>query len=86
MYTLVKYINSVVITDRERVLNVLKFVVIIFISVSYFKSQNYMKIMSKNLIGIANLHISTIVLLNSNSDVFHFDDFNYGRRSQPYFF
>jgi hypothetical protein len=41
-------------------LNVLKFVVIIFISLSYFKSQNYMKIIRKNLIGIANLHISTI--------------------------
>ena len=48
-------------------LNVLKFVVIIFISLSYFKSQNYMKIMRKNLIGIANLHISTIVLLNAGT-------------------
>ena len=48
-------------------LKVLKFVVIIFISLSYFKSQNYMKIMSKNLIGIANLHISTIVLLNAGT-------------------
>jgi hypothetical protein len=38
-------------------LNVLKFVVIIFISLSYFKSQIYMKIMRKNLIGIANIHI-----------------------------
>jgi hypothetical protein len=34
---------------------------------SYFKSQNYMKIMRKNLIGIANLHISTIVLLNAGT-------------------
>jgi hypothetical protein len=48
-------------------LNVLKFVVIIFISLSYFKSQNYMKIMRKNLIGIANLHISTIFLLNAGT-------------------
>ena len=31
------------------------------------KSQNYMKIMRKNLIGIANLHISTIVLLNAGT-------------------
>jgi hypothetical protein len=44
-------------------LNVLKFVLIIFISLSYFKSQNYMKIMRKNLIGIANLHISTIIFI-----------------------
>jgi hypothetical protein len=50
-------------------LNVLKFVVIIFISLSYFKSQNYMKIIRKNLIGIANLHISTIFLLKANSVV-----------------
>ena len=48
-------------------LNVLKFVLIIFISLSYFKSQNYMKVMRKNLIGIANLHISTIVLLNAGT-------------------
>ena len=45
----------------------MKFVLIIFISLSYFKSQNYMKIMWKNLIGIANLHISTIVLLNAGT-------------------
>jgi hypothetical protein len=45
----------------------LKFVVIIFISLSYFKSQNYMKIMRKNLIGIANLHISTIFLLKAGT-------------------
>jgi hypothetical protein len=25
-------------------------------------------------------------LFNINSVVFHFDDFNYGRRSKPYFF
>ena len=45
----------------------LKFVVIIFISLSYFKSQKYMKIMRTNLIGIANLHISTIFLLNAGT-------------------
>jgi hypothetical protein len=48
-------------------LNVLKFVVIIFISLSYFKSQNYMKIMRTKIIGIANLHISTIFLLNAGT-------------------
>jgi hypothetical protein len=48
-------------------LNVLKFVVIIFISLSYFKSQNYMKIIRKNFIGIANLHISTIFLLKAGT-------------------
>ena len=48
-------------------LNVLKFVVIIFIPLSYFKSQKYMKIMRKNLIVIANLHISTIVLLKAGT-------------------
>jgi hypothetical protein len=45
----------------------LKFVLIIFISLSYFKSQNYMKIMRKNLIGIANWHISTIVPLSAGT-------------------
>jgi hypothetical protein len=37
------------------------------LSLSYFKSQNYMKIMRKNLIGIVNLHISTIVLLKTGT-------------------
>jgi hypothetical protein len=46
---------------------VLKFVVIIFISLSYFKSQTFMKIMRKNLIGRVNIHISTIVLLNAGT-------------------
>ena len=45
----------------------MKFVVIIFISLSYFKSQNYMKIMRTKIIGIANLHISTIFLLNAGT-------------------
>jgi uncharacterized membrane protein len=45
----------------------LKFVAIIFISLSYFKSQNYMKIIRKNLLGIANLHISTIFLLKAGT-------------------
>ena len=48
-------------------LNVLKFVVIIFIPLSYFKSQKYMKIMRNKLIGIANLHISTIFLLKAGT-------------------
>ena len=45
----------------------MKFVLIIFISLSYFKSQNYMKIIRKNLLGIANLHISTIFLLKAGT-------------------
>jgi hypothetical protein len=85
MYTWVKYINSVVITDRERDVGVWKnfkvyfkwccnkspfdinSLVFHFDDLSYFKSQNYMKIMRKNLIGIDNLHISTIILLNAGT-------------------
>ena len=61
MYTWVKYINSVVITDRERDVEVWKNVKV------YFKWG-----WSKSSFDI-------------NSVVFHFDDFNYGRRSQPFF-
>jgi hypothetical protein len=62
MYTWVKYINSVVITDRERDVEVLKNVKV------YFKwGWNKLKFDIKSV-------------------VFHFDDFNYGRRWQSYFF
>jgi hypothetical protein len=62
MYTWVKYINSVVITDRERDVKVLKNVKV------YFKW-----VWNKSTFDI-------------NSVVFNVDDFNYGRRSQPYLF
>jgi hypothetical protein len=62
MYTWVKYINSVVITDRERDVKVLKNVKV------YFKW-----VWNKSPFDI-------------NSVVFNVDDFNYGRRSQPYLF
>jgi hypothetical protein len=62
MYTWVKYINSVVITDRERDVKVLKNVKV------YFKWG-----WNKSPFDI-------------NSVVFNVDDFNYGRRSQPYIF
>jgi hypothetical protein len=62
MYTWVKYINSVVITDRERDVKVWKTFKV------YFKWG-----WKKSPFDI-------------NSVVFHVDDFNYGRRSQPYFF
>jgi hypothetical protein len=61
------HILAIATQELIELLNVLKFVLIIFISLSYFKSQNYMKVMRKNLIGIANLHISTIVLLNAGT-------------------
>jgi hypothetical protein len=62
MYTWVKYINSVVITDRERDVKVWKNFKV------YFKWG-----WNKSPFDI-------------NSVVFHVDDFNYGRRSQPYLF
>ena len=62
MYTWVKYINSVVITDRERDVKVWKNFKV------YFKWG-----WNKSPFDI-------------NSVVFHVDDFNYGRRSQPFFF
>ena len=62
MYTWVKYINSVVITDRERDVEVWKNVKV------YFKWGWNKSPFDIDLV------------------VFHFDDFNYGRRSQPYFF
>jgi hypothetical protein len=62
MYTWVKYINSVVISDRERDVEVWKNDKV------YFKWGR-----SKSPFNI-------------NSVVFHFDDFNYGRRSQPHSF
>ena len=62
MYTLVKYINSVVITDGERDVEIWKNFKV------YFKWG-----WSKSPFDI-------------NSIVFNFDDFNYGRRWQPYFF
>jgi hypothetical protein len=66
----VKYINSVVITDSERDVEVERMSMYILNEVEtsrHLISQNYMKIMRKNLIGIANLHISTIVLLNAGT-------------------
>jgi hypothetical protein len=62
MYTWVKYINSVVISDRERDVEVWKNVK------EYFKWGRRKSPFDINSVG------------------FHFDDFNYGRRSQPYFF
>jgi len=59
---------------------VLKFVVIIFISLSYFKSHIYMKIMRKNLIGIANLHIyidCSIECWNCSDSVIYIFSFYY---------
>jgi hypothetical protein len=61
MYTWVKYINSVVITDRERDVEV----------------WNNFKVYFKWGWNKSPFDI--------NSVVFHFDDFNYGRRSQPFF-